>query len=55
MQAEQNELNHLKNGEVFLPPQVFLDARSHRCHHIVKVHDSVYQGVARRVETLNGN
>jgi hypothetical protein len=38
VQANKNELNHLENGQVFLPPQIFLKLRTHRSHQIVKVH-----------------
>lgn len=42
-----DELNHLKGGQVFLPSEVFLNARSHRCQEVVEVHYYMYQGVEK--------
>lgn len=52
MKTNQDELNHLKNGEVFFPPQVLLKPRTHRRHHVIEVHYNVYQRIARQKETL---
>jgi len=46
VQTNTHELNHLKNGQVFLPPQVFLKLGTHWCHQVVKIHDNVNQRVA---------
>ena len=45
-------LNHLKGGEVSLPPQVLLHLGSERCEEIVGVHDDVDQGVEGAAEGL---
>lgn len=52
MQADKHELDHLQNGDVSLPPQVFLDTRTHRRHHVVKIHCKVYERVTRQIETV---
>jgi hypothetical protein len=44
--ANADELNHLKNGQVLLPPQIYLKLRTHRCHEVVEIHDDVNQRVA---------
>lgn len=36
---------HLEWGEVFLPPDVLLEARPHGGHHVVEIHDDVDKGV----------
>lgn len=37
----QHELHHLKNSQVFFPPQILLHFWSHRGEHIVRVHHNV--------------
>ncbi len=46
VQTNADELNHLKNGQVLLPPQILLKLRTHRCHEVVKIHDNMNQRVA---------
>jgi hypothetical protein len=45
VQTNKKELNHLENGQVFLPPQIFLELRTHRCHEIIEVHDEMDQRI----------
>lgn len=45
VQANKKELDHLENGQIFLPPQILLNSWTHRCHQIVEVHDKVHQTV----------
>lgn len=46
----KDELDHLQHGEVLLPPEVALDLGSHRCQHVVGVHDDVDEGVQEAEE-----
>jgi hypothetical protein len=32
VQTNEKKLHHLENGQVFLPPQIFLKLRTHRRH-----------------------
>ena len=32
VQTNKKGLNHLENGQVLLPPQIFLELWTHRCH-----------------------
>lgn len=52
-----DELSHLKRGQVFLPSEIFLIARSHRRHKIVEIHYDVHhrveKGKERRVSSAN--
>jgi hypothetical protein len=45
VQTNEKKLHHLENGQVFLPPQIFLELRAHRCHKVIKVHNKVHQTV----------
>lgn len=45
MNHYQHELNHLKDSQVFLPPQIFLHFWSHCGQHIVRVHNDVNKSV----------
>lgn len=45
-----NELDELKRGEIFLPPQVFLDRRSAGRQEVVAVHHDVDKGVEGELE-----
>lgn len=40
-----DELDHLENGQVFLPPQIFLVLWSECGKHVISVHDDVNSGV----------
>lgn len=42
---KKNNTNQLDGGQMFFPPEVFLVLRSHRRHHVVKVHDYVHHVV----------
>lgn len=47
----QNKLNHLQNGEIFLPPQIFLYFGSHSGQHVIGVHDDVHEGIQETEES----
>jgi len=47
---DQHKLDHLKRGEIFLPPDVLLVLGSHGSHHVVEVHDDVDEGVQQSKE-----
>jgi hypothetical protein len=51
VQTDAHELNHLKNGQVLLPPEIFLKLRTHGCHKIVEIHNNVNQRVACQKKT----
>lgn len=46
-----DELNHLKSGEIFLPPNEFLVLWSHGGHHVVEIHDDVDESVEQTEES----
>lgn len=41
MSEDEDKLNHLQRGQIFLPPDVFLEARTHCSDHVVEVHDDM--------------
>lgn len=51
MTEDQDELDHLEVGEVFLPPDVAAVLRSHGRQHVVDVHHNVYEGVDKTKES----
>lgn len=50
MTEDQDELDHLEVGEVFLPPDVAAVFGSHGCQHVVDVHHNMYKGVDKTKE-----
>lgn len=46
----QHKLDHLQDGEILLPPQIFLYFGSHGRQHIIGVHDDVHKGVEEAKE-----
>ena len=42
---DDQELDHLHRGEIFLPPEIFLEARTCRRQEVVGVHEDVDQRV----------
>ena len=48
--GHHNELNHLEQGQMLLPPQVLLEPWAERCQQVVRVHDDVDEGVKRAEE-----
>ena len=55
--GKDNELNHLKFREVFLPPTIRPESRSQRSQHVVEIHENMHERVEeseeRRVSTRN--
>jgi len=47
---DQDELDHLHDREVLLPPQVLLHLGAHRGQHVVGVHEDVHEGVQESKE-----
>lgn len=47
---DQNELDHLQDSQIFLPPQVLLNLGTHGSQHIVGIHNDVYKGVKETEE-----
>lgn len=50
MDHNQHELDHLDDGEVLLPPKVFLHRWTHGGQHVVRVHDDVHECVQETEE-----
>lgn len=45
MGENRNELYHLESSEVFFPPDIFLVLGSHRCYHIIEIHNNMNKSV----------
>jgi len=57
MEEHKRELKQLNSGQMFFPPEVLLVLRSHRRHHIIKVHYYVDQVIhqVRKCSMAAGN
>lgn len=50
VQHHKDELDHLENGQVLLPPEVLLNLWSHGSQHVVSVHGNVYERIQQAEE-----
>lgn len=50
MHHDQYELDHLKDGQIFFPPKIFLHRWSHGSQHVVCVHDNMHECVQEAKE-----
>lgn len=45
VKERHDELDHLNVGDVLLPPQIFLELRSHRSQQVIRIHNDVHEWV----------
>ena len=50
MDTPSDELNQLHAGDVFLPPQIFLDLGTEARHEVVEIHDNMNTNVEEHEE-----